>query len=85
MACQCDGMKYGVSNNAYLSAALGFGDKSIVSFASNHANTNAPVFEIFGIAYEQHPDAKPIFRSDRRKQYALCRDGQEYVRSVSLH
>ena len=62
-------MKYGVSSKAYLSAILDLGDKSIVSFVIGHSNNNALVFETFDIAHEQHPDAKPIFHSDRGSQY----------------
>ena len=62
-------MKYGVSSKAYLSAILDLGDKSIVSFVIGHSNNNALVFETFDIAHEQHPDAKPIFHSDRGYQY----------------
>ena len=60
-------MKYGVSSKAYLSAILDLGDKSIVSFVIGHSN--ALVFETFDNAHEQHPDAKPIFHSDRGYQY----------------
>ena len=62
-------MKYGASSKAYLSAILDLGDKSIVSFVIGHSNNNALVFETFDIAHEQHPDAKPIFHSDRGYQY----------------
>ena len=62
-------MKYGVSSKAYLSAILDLGDKSIVSFVIGQSNNNALVFETFDIAHEQHPDAKPIFHSDRGYQY----------------
>ena len=62
-------MKYGAVNKAYLSAILDLGDKSIVSFVIGHSNNNALVFETFDTAHEQHPDAKPIFHSDRGYQY----------------
>ncbi|QNO16629.1 IS3 family transposase [Alkalicella caledoniensis] len=62
-------MKYGISGKAYLSAILDLGDKSIVSFVLGHSNNNALVFRTFDIAHEQHPDAKPIFHSDRGFQY----------------
>lgn len=62
-------MKYGVSSKAYLSAILDLGDKSIVSFVIGHSNNNVLVFEIFDLAHEQYPDAKPIFHSDRGYQY----------------
>ena len=83
-------MKYGVSSKAYLSAILDLGDKSIVSFVIGHSNNNALVFETFDIAHEQHPDAKPIFHSDRGYQYTSKAfkkklDDPEYVQSVPLY
>ena len=63
------GMKYGASGKACLSAILDLADKSIVSFVIGHSNNNALVFETFDIAHENHPDAKPIFHSDRGYQY----------------
>lgn len=62
-------MKYGASSKAYLSAILDLGDKSIVSFVIGHSNNNELVFETFDIADKQHPNAKPIFHSDRGYQY----------------
>lgn len=62
-------MKYGIGGKAYLSAILDLADKSIVSFVICHSNNNALVFETFDIAHEQHPNAKPLFHSDRGFQY----------------
>ncbi|HCJ57568.1 MAG TPA: IS3 family transposase [Clostridiaceae bacterium] len=62
-------MKYGLAGNAYLSAILDLGDKSIVSFVLGHSNNNELVFRTFDIAHEEHPDAKPIFHSDRGFKY----------------
>ncbi len=62
-------MKYGIGGKAYLSAILDLADKSIVSFVIVHSNNNALVFKTFDIAREQHPDAKPLFHSDRGFQY----------------
>lgn len=62
-------MKYGLDKKAYLSAILDLGDKSIVSFVLGHSNNNELVFRTFDIAHEMHPDAKPIFHSDRGFQY----------------
>ena len=62
-------MKYGVDSKAYLSAILDLGDKSIVSFVLSHSNNNELVFTTFDIAHQEHPDAKPIFHSDRGFQY----------------
>lgn len=63
-------MKYGASGKAYLSAILDLADKSIVSFVIGHSNNNALFFETFDNAHENHPDAKPLFHSDRVYQYA---------------
>jgi len=62
-------MKYGVDSKAYLSAILDLGDKSIVSFVLGRSNNNNLVFRTFDIAHQEHPDAKPIFHSDRGFQY----------------
>ena len=62
-------MKYGISSKAYLSAILDLGDKSVVSFVIGHSNNNELVFKTFDIAREHHPDAKPLFHSDRGYQY----------------
>lgn len=62
-------MKYGSTNKAYLSAILDLADKSIVSFVIGHFNNNELVFETFDIAHKAHPDAKPLFHSDRGYQY----------------
>lgn len=62
-------MKYGGDNKAYLSAILDLADKSIVSFVLGCSNNNELVFKTFDIAHQEHPDAKPIFHSDRGFQY----------------
>ncbi len=62
-------MKYGIGGKAYLSAILDLADKSIVSFVIGHSNNNTLAFKTFDIAHEQHPDAKPLFHSDRGFQY----------------
>ena len=41
----------------------------MVSAVIGHSNSNALVFETFDIAHKQHPEAKPIFHSDRGYQY----------------
>ena len=61
--------KYGNCDKAYLSAILDLGDRSIVSFVIGHSNNNALVFETFDLAIKSHPNAKPIFHSDRGFQY----------------
>ena len=57
--------KYGHGKKAYLSAILDLGDKSIVSYVIGKSNNNVLVFETFDKAIENHPNAKPIFHSDR--------------------
>lgn len=61
--------KYGNGQKAYLSAILDLGDRSIVSYVIGHSNNNALVFETFDLALSSHPNAKPIFHSDRGFQY----------------
>jgi putative transposase len=61
--------KYGNGQKAYLSAILDLGDRSIVSYVIGHSNNNALVFETFDLAISAHPNAKPIFHSDRGFQY----------------
>jgi len=62
-------MKYGSEGKAYLSAILDLGDKSIVSFVIGQSNNNELVFKTFDNARSIHPNAKPIFHSDRGYQY----------------
>lgn len=62
-------MKYGIGKKAYLSAILDLSDKSIVSFVIGHSNNNNLVFQTFDIARREHPQATPIFHSDRGFQY----------------
>lgn len=61
--------KNGNGGKTYLSAILDLGDRSIVSYIIGHSNNNALVFETFDLAVANHPDAKPIFHSDRGFQY----------------
>ncbi|MEG3005797.1 MAG: IS3 family transposase [Anaerorhabdus sp.] len=62
-------MKYGNGQKAYLSAILDLADKSIVSFVVGHSNNNDLVFKTFDLAHREHPQATPIFHSDRGYQY----------------
>jgi transposase InsO family protein len=62
-------MKYAQESKAYLSAILDLSDKGIVSFLLGHSNNNELVFRTFDLAHQQHPEAKPIFHSDRGFQY----------------
>ena len=61
--------KYGDGNRLYLSAILDLKDKSIVSFVIGNSNNNRLVFDTFDAAVLKHPDAKPLFHSDRGFQY----------------
>lgn len=62
-------MKYGDSSKAYLSAILDLADKSIVAFEFGRSNNNALVFKNFEKAHAAHPEATPLFHSDRGFQY----------------
>lgn len=63
-------MKYGSSGEkAYLSAILDLKSRDIVSFAIGRSNNNQLVFDTFDLAVQQHPDAHPLFHSDRGFQY----------------
>lgn len=63
-------MKYGRSGEKlYLSAILDLKGRDIVSFAVGKHNNNQLVFDTFALAVEKHPDAKPLFHSDRGFQY----------------
>lgn len=61
--------KYGNGQKAYLSAILDLGDRSIISYVIGLSNNNALVFETFDLAVSAHPNARPIFHSDRGFQY----------------
>lgn len=61
--------KYGDGKKLYLSAILDLKDKSIVSYAIGRSNNNQLVFDTFDAAIRKHPDAKPLFHSDRGFQY----------------
>lgn len=53
----------------YLSAILDLYDRRIVSFVIGDSNNNSLVFETFDRAIKEHPDAHPLFHSDRGYQY----------------
>lgn len=61
--------KYGSGQKLYLSAILDIFGRNIVSYVIGSSNNNALVFETFDKAVAQHPDATPIFHSDRGFQY----------------
>ena len=63
-------MKYGSEGEkAYLSAILDLKSRDIVSFAVGRSNNNQLVFDTFDLAIRKHPDAHPLFHSDRGFQY----------------
>ncbi|WP_343834583.1 IS3 family transposase, partial [Bacillus horti] len=81
-------MKYGTQSKAYLSAILDLADKSIVSFVIGHSNNNDLVFTTFDLAHQAHPNARPIFHSDRGYQYTSKKfkkklDEAEMIQSMS--
>lgn len=57
------------AHKVYLSAILDLCDRRIVSFVIRDTNDNKLVFDTFDLAIEKHPDARPIFHSDRGFQY----------------
>ena len=61
--------KYGNGEKLYLSAILDLKDKGIVSFAIGKNNNNKLVFDTFDLAVAKHPDAHPLYHSDRGFQY----------------
>jgi Transposase and inactivated derivatives len=61
--------KCGDGRKLYLSAILDLKDKSIVSYAIAPSNNNRLVFDTFEAAILRHPDATPLFHSDRGFQY----------------
>lgn len=63
-------MKYGSGcEKAYLSAILDLKSRDIVSFAIGRSNNNHLVFKTLDLAIQKHPDAHPLFHSDRGFQY----------------
>ncbi len=56
-------------HKVYLSAILDLYDRRIVSFVIGDSNNNALVFDTFDHAVAEHPDAHPLFHSDRGFQY----------------
>jgi len=61
--------KCGDGSKLYLSAILDLKDRGIISYAIGRNNNNQLVFETFDTAVLKHPDAKPLFHSDRGYQY----------------
>jgi transposase InsO family protein len=56
-------------HKVYLSAILDLHDKRIVAFAIRNSNDNRLVFDTFDTAVAAHPEAHPLFHSDRGFQY----------------
>jgi len=57
------------SRRLYLSAIMDIYDNSIIEFEFSFRNNNELVFKMFDRAVQKHPEAKPIFHSDRGFQY----------------
>lgn len=53
----------------YLSAILDLHDRRIVSYVISERNDNPLVFNTLDIAVKEHPNAHPLFHSDRGFQY----------------
>lgn len=58
-----------ISHKLYLSAILDLYDRRIVAYVISDCNDNFLVFDTFRQAVKEHPDAHPIFHSDRGFQY----------------
>lgn len=56
-------------HKVYLSAILDLYDRRIVAFAIQDHNDNRLVFDTFDRAIQTHPNAHPLFHSDRGFQY----------------
>lgn len=59
----------GDSRKLYLSPIMDLYDNSIIEYRFSFKNNNHLVFSMFDKAIEKHPDAKPIFHSNRGFQY----------------
>jgi len=55
----------GDNRKLYLSPIMDLYDNSIVEYELSFRNNNQLVFKMFDKAIKKHPDAKPIFHSDR--------------------
>ena len=56
-------------NKLYLSAIFDLYDRFPVAYVVSRRNDNKLVFDTYGRALKDNPDAKPIFHSDRGYQY----------------
>lgn len=59
----------GQKQKLYLCAIFDLYDRSIVAYKISSRNDNKLVFDTFDHAIKKHPNAKPIFHSDRGYQY----------------
>lgn len=59
----------GDNRTLYLSPIMDLFDNSIIEYELSFRNNNQLVFKMFDNAIKKHPDAKPIFHSDRGFQY----------------
>lgn len=58
-----------IIHKLYLSAILDLYDRRIVAYKIGRSNNNQLVFDTFDEAVAKHPDAHPLFHSDRGFQY----------------
>lgn len=59
----------GDNRKIYLSPIMDLYDNSIIEYEISFKNNNQLVFKMFERAIKKHPEAKPIFHSDRGFQY----------------
>lgn len=59
----------GESRKLYLSPIMDLYDNSIIEYKLSFSNNNHLVFSMFDKAIGKHPDARPVFHSDRGFQY----------------
>ena len=74
----------GQIHKLYLSAILDLYDRRIVSYAIGDSNNNSLVFETFDTAIAKHPNATPLFHSDRGFQYTN-KIFHEKLQSLGIH
>ena len=72
----------------HLNNVLDLKDKGVISYAIGCSNNNKLVFDTFNAAVQKHPDATPLFHSDRGFQYTskMFRaklDAQGMIQSMS--
>lgn len=60
---------FGDSRKLYLSPIMDLYDNSIIEYELSFKNNNHLVFSMFDKAIQKHPNAMPIFHSDRGFQY----------------